>query len=236
MVENLIIGVLSIILGGSAVWFAARAFRALNLKRGADFLGLERGGSCRLVVGKYHDQAATSHRDVSALVDAVAIIQPFDPDVIVASSDDALEPVGDVTEFCIGGPDSNRRTIVHMREFLPGVKAYSYKDEEHRLEIRTERQSFSYKRGKREHAILAKIVKNLNSKPLFLVCGQTAIANRGALHYLHENYHSMLRKRYCLGRFCVIVCLVSPEAYGHKMVEEAEDVTETAFSPTVSIT
>jgi hypothetical protein len=204
--------------------------RCVQLKRGGAFFGLERGGRVRLLIGQYRSEPmAASQRDVGALIEAIGIIQPFDPEVIANPSNEIVEPVGDMTEFCIGGPDSNARTRVHLAEFLKGICAHSSQDEGQRLVITTKKHSFPYKRGKLEHAILAKIMAKPNAKPLFLICGQTSLANRGALYYLKYNYRH-LYQGFNSRQFCLVVRLLSPTTYGHKMPELVEDVSDIAFS------
>ncbi len=172
-----------------------------------------------------------SHKDIGTLVEAVKIIDKIGGEVIVAPFEETLEPPGDVVEFCIGGPDANERTQSILDNFLVGVRMYLYKDkvQGRRLAINTKTKLYKYNKGKEEFAILAKFMPKPNSKPVFLIAGQTGFANRGAMYYLAQNYDSSLRRKYKLGPFCMITKVISPWDYGYKMVELVEDITATAF-------
>jgi hypothetical protein len=226
--QDIVIGLVTTIIGAGIGWSWERAKSSLRLRRTAGFFGVLPDDPCRLVMGQYRELPATSHRDMAALVEVMGIVQPLRPEVIVTLGDSTLEPVGDVTEFCIGGPDSNPRTTAHLHQVLTGVTARSYRDQNHSLEISTQTNTYRYSAGKDEYVILSKILASLNAKPLFLICGQTAIANQGALFYL-RNHEKELRRKFHKEQFCLVLKLVSPSRYGYKMVELVEDVTRTAF-------
>jgi hypothetical protein len=229
MVLDLFSNLLAAAIGATLAWVTSYSQKMWSAYKAAGFLGLHRGANCRFVIGRYRDQPAASIRDIGALVEAVATIQRFQP-VIEAIDDEVSSPCGDVTEFCIGGPDSNRRTTVHLDRYLPGLRVRSVQEEGHRLEITVAGRTFKYERGEAEYAVLAKILPTPNSQPVFVVCGQSALANRGALYYFRMHYDRRLRKEFGLGQFCVIVLVPSSAVYGYKMAEFAADVTAAAFA------
>ena len=177
----------------------------------------------------YGEELAVSQRDAGALVETLSIIQPFEPEVVLTSGKSCQEPIGDMTEFCIGGPDSNPRTKVHLEKFLTGIQAHSFQDEGYRLEIKAGARSFKYERNRKEYAVLANILIEKYAKPLFLICGQTSIANKCALHYLRMNYDTTLHSLFGQDQFCLITQVIFPNTYGHKMVEFVADITDIAF-------
>lgn len=229
MVLDLSINLLAAFIGAGVAWGWSQMRRYWTLRRGAAFFGLEPGANCRIVIGRYREMPASSSRDIGAMIEALSAIQRFQPGIEGIDSD-TPQPVGDMTEFCIGGPDSNPRTEAHLRTYLTGIEARSVEDEGHRLEIRTVQNRFKYERGRVEYAVLARIIPSTTAKPLFLICGQTAQANRGALYFLRQHYDAHLRWRFRLQQFCLVIRIPSSFAYGYKMAEIAEDATETAFS------
>jgi hypothetical protein len=230
MVLDLLTNLLAAGIGASLGWLVSYTQRRWSAHKAAGFLGLHRGASCRFVIARYRDQPAASIRDLGAVVEAVSAIQPFQP-VIEVIDDGVSSPCGDVTEFCIGGPDSNRRTTVHLDKYLPGLRVWSVQDEGHRLEIAADGETFRYERGKAEYAVLAKILPTPDGKPLFLVCGQSAQANRGALYYFRMHHDRRLRKEFGLAQFCLIILVPSAPVFGYKMGELAANVTKAAFMP-----
>ena len=109
--------------------------------------------------------------------------------------DKVSERIGQEVEFCIGGPEANTRTKKLLERYIQRIARNPYspntaghiafceftKDGE-------EKHRWPYIHNEKEHAILAKIghsiTKEKGSKPIFLFCGQTGRANRGALRYL----------------------------------------------------
>jgi hypothetical protein len=234
MGRDLAINLVAAGIGAALAWLAAYLKRAWTARLAAGFLGLRRGDTCRFVIARYRDHPAASIRDVGALLEALVMIQRFQP-VIEATDDNVAAPCGDVTEFCIGGPDSNQRSTVHLAKYLPGLRVGSVHDED-RLEISADGKRFKYARGQSEYAILAKILPQPKGKPLFLVCGQSAQANRGALYYLRTNLQGRLRKDFGVNQFCLVTLVPSPSIFGYKMAERAADITKEAFCDVIVTT
>lgn len=229
-IQDILIGIVSSIIVGVAVWSWGRIRRSRNLNRKSQFFGIAPGDKCLLVMNRTPRYPnAMNHGDAGALVEAAGLVREIRGEVTVAPFDEAIEPAGGMTEFCIGGPDSNERTRTHLDNFLKGVSMNPYANETDPLAITTKTEKFKYEKGTQEYAVLAKFRPNPNARPVFLVCGQTPIANRGAMYYLAQNYDSSLRRKFGLGPFCLILKLTSHWTYGHKMVALVKDVTDTAF-------
>jgi hypothetical protein len=228
--QDLIISILASVISGGGVWLWVRMRGMRALQRKSAFFGIRPTEKCLIVMNhhpKKHD--TMSHKDIGTLVEAVRIVHEIGGEATIAPFDEALEPAGIITEFCIGGPDSNERTQIHLDNFLIGVQARRFTDPVDQLAIITRAETFKFENREKEYAILAKFFPKPNSKPVFLVSGQTGFANKGAMYYLAQNYDRLLRKKYGLGPFCLIMRVTSPWTYGYKMVEAAKDITDTAF-------
>jgi len=60
-------------------------------------------------------------RDVAAVVEVATLLRLCGASADVLVSDSDLRGVGETTEFCIGGPSTNRRTAAHLARFVPGL-------------------------------------------------------------------------------------------------------------------
>lgn len=81
-----------------------------------------------------------------------------------------------------------------------------------------------------EYALVAKIVRPGQERSMFLVCGQTAIANQAAAAYLVANHRRLARTHGFSGRFCLVLRVLDPTVYGAAMVEIVRDATVPAFA------
>lgn len=235
MLENLLIGIVTSIITGLAVWLWDRIRFSRNLNRKSDFFGI-RPSEQVLIIMNQHPQTPhrMSHGDVETLVEVARIVHEIRGEATIAPFDKILEPAGSVTEFCIGGPDSNERTKAHLRNFLKGIYINPYSPgTPDSIAILTKGEIFRFERDEKEYAILAKFRPASNSHPVLLVCGQTSKTNRAAGYYLGQNYDKSLRKKFGNGQFCLILKVTSPASYGYKAVELAKDVTDTAFTPDI---
>jgi hypothetical protein len=82
----------------------------------------------------------------------------------------------------------------------------------------------------REYALLAKVKPPDSGRPLFLICGQTAITNRAAASYLRDNYRKISSAHGTTDRWCIVLRVVAPSVYSHQMTELAADASASAFS------
>jgi hypothetical protein len=233
VIENFVVGIVTSIFTAVAVWLWQKLRKSRILNRKASFFGMVPGERCLAVMNhnpKISD-AAMSHSDIQALVEVVSLAQEVGVSLEAFSFDELLEPAGDTTEFCLGGPDSNQRTKAHLENFVQGVRFHSYEpDNIDNIAIITKSEIFRYRKNESEFAVLARFYPYPNSRPVILICGQTAKSNRGAIHYLLQNYDGFLRKRYSNNqRFCLVVKLQSPLTYGYKSARLQKDLTDIAF-------
>jgi hypothetical protein len=234
VIENFVVGIITTVVAAIATWLWGKVWRSTLLNRRAAFFGLSPGESSLAVMNQKPDSLNTmSHADVQTLVEVVKLTNEIGSKLEIAPFDEILEPAGKVTEFCLGGPDSNRRTKVHLETFLRGIilKPYAPGDPDN-IAIATKDAIYRYKKNESEYAILARFYPNETANPVILICGQTARSNRGAIHYLIEHYDQALREKYGNKRqFCLMIGLRSPSTYGYKSVYLEEDLTGIAFIP-----
>ncbi|MGW8377029.1 hypothetical protein [Streptomyces sp. ODS28] len=240
MVENLreiLLGVLTAVLTAALGWTGRTFLWRRKLRRKQRFFGLPDESACLLVVNR-HASAPSDHsvnrRDVYALLELSAVIKECGAHAEFVSHDAARQGFGERTEFCIGGPTSNRRTAAHLQALLPGVRVNT----EHGLgpdggafTVGSER--YRYEDGLREHVLLARLTagRNGGTRPVFLICGQSAITNQAAARHLARNYAQLARKHGTDRSFCLVLKVVNSQAYGPDVVEQVADVSSAALSP-----
>jgi len=237
MTDELLINIISSIIVGFSVWLWGKAQQTHALKRKSGFYGLKPNNKCLVVINNDpRAPHAMNLRDVQTLADLMKIIHEIRVEATIAHFDEVSEPPGIKTEFCLGGWESNRRTKSHLENYLKGVQVKPHDpDSPESIAIVTASGQFNYEWGILEHAILAKFYPKSTSHPVFLICGQTAITNRAAVHYLSENYDKFLQKKYGDKPFCLIIKVTSSREYGYKGAEIALDVTNTAFNTATNI-
>lgn len=234
VIENFVVGIVTSIFTAAAVWLWQKISKSKVLNRKAAFFGMAPEEKCLAVMNhnpKLSD-AAMSHEDIQTLVEVVSLAHEVGVELEIVPFDQLLEPAGDTTEFCLGGPDSNQRTKVHLANFLQGVRFHPHAPGNiDNIAILSKNEIFRYRKNDSEYAILARLYPYPNSRPVILVCGQTAKSNRGAIYYLLQNYDDFLRKRYGnRKRFCLIIKLYSPLTYGFKSARLEKDLTNIAFT------
>jgi hypothetical protein len=215
------------------VWSWNKIQQSRILNRRAAFFGLLPKEQCFAVMNQNPKSLNTmSHSDVQTLVEVVKLAEKIEADLKVAPFEQFLEPPGSVTEFCLGGPDSNQRTKIHLANFLQGVRFNPYMPgDSDNIAILVQGQKFQYEKNQKEHAILARFYPDSKSHPVILVSGQTARSNQGAVYYLINNYEQDLRRKFgCSERFCLLIKLQSPLIYGYKSARLEQDLTKIAFS------
>jgi hypothetical protein len=229
---NILINVVSSALVGTAVWLGQRALWRRRLRRRRQFFGLQPGADCLLVVNRHASGSERSvHRaDVAALLQLSGLLYECGARPQVIFHDQATEGLGLRTEFCIGGPSSNARTAAHLRRGLPGVTIGPYARDEDSLTIRVASWAYPCEHDVAEYAVLARIAGPAQERPVFVVSGQTAIANQGAVGYLVSHRRDLVRAHGLEGRFCLVLRVVEPPVYGPNLVELVRDVTAEAFA------
>ncbi|MGW9479919.1 hypothetical protein ACWGRK_17280 [Saccharomonospora azurea] len=235
-VDDLTINLLASVIAGTAVWLFQRLRRRRRDERRKRFFGLSERAKCVIVAPK-HASAPTAHSvnrlDVAAIVEIATLARECGADVALkVQGQDVVFDTGfdAATEFCIGGPDGNTRMGAHLATFVPGASMDRYEDVGDKLTLRVGDESFPREPGESEFVLLAKVDTARPGRPMFLVCGQTAITNRAAARYLATHYRALAKRHGLDGRFCLILEVVRPDAYGHRVVRERGDYTAVAFA------
>ena len=234
-VRNIVLGVLAAGISATLGWLARTYLWKRKLRRKQAFLGLPDGSESLLVVNR--DPAASEpavHRfDVFALLELAALVKDCGAHVQVVTQDMVGQGFGERTEFCVGGPGSNRRMVAHMAAMLPGVRmnvdpepgpdrgAFQIGSERYRLEA-----------GVTEYVLLARLTAGdrREARPAFLFCGQRAITNQAATRYL-ARHHEKLARKHGNNSFVLLLKVVNSQAYGPDVVELVGDVTRAATTP-----
>ncbi|NBM19140.1 hypothetical protein [Streptomyces sp. GC420] len=234
-VRNIVLGVIAAGISTSLGWFARTYLWRRQLRRKQDFFGLPKNAECVLVVNREAggDRAVARH-DVFTLLELSALIKDCGAHARIVAHDAAQQGFGERTEFCVGGPASNLRMVAHMRSLLPGMQVnVDTEPGPDRGAFRIGGERYRMEAGRVEHVVLARLTAGMagaESRPVFLFCGQRAIANQAASRYLVRNYPKLARK-YGKRPFVLLLKVVNSQAYGPDVVELAADVTAAAMSP-----
>ncbi|WP_197321566.1 hypothetical protein [Saccharomonospora sp. NB11] len=235
-IDDLTINLLASVIAGTAVWVFQRLRRRRREERRRRFFGLSDRAEC-VIVAPRHASAPTTHSvhrlDVAAIVEVATLARECGADVAlkVQGQGVAFDTEFDTaTEFCIGGPDGNARMGAHLATFVPGAAMERYEDVGEKLTLRVGDEEFPREPGVSEFVLLAKVDTGRRGRPTFLVCGQTAVTNRAAARYLADHYRALTSRHGLDGQFCLVLEVVRPTAYGHRVVRERGDYTEVAFA------
>ncbi|GCB44718.1 hypothetical protein SNL152K_2008 [Streptomyces sp. NL15-2K] len=233
--RNLVLGVVAAGISAALGWLARTYLWKRKLRRKQAFFGLPDNAESLLVVnrGAGGPELTVMRYDVFALLELAALIKDCNAHAQVVPHDVARQGFGERTEFCVGGPASNRRMGAHLSSLLPGVRvnvdaepspdrgAFQIGSERYRVEV-----------GKAEYALLARLTvdQSNGTRPVFLFCGQTAITNQAATRYLARN-HERLTRKHGNNSFALLLKVVNSQAYGPDVVELVADVTRAAQTP-----
>ncbi|MFG2786260.1 hypothetical protein [Streptomyces sp. NPDC048419] len=231
-VRNIVLGVVAAGISAALGWLARTYLWKRKLRRKQAFFGLPDNSESLLVVnrGAGGPELTVMRYDVFALLELAALIKDCNAHAQILPHDAARQGFGERTEFCVGGPASNRRMVAHLASMLPGVRvnvdaepgpdrgAFQIGTERHRVEP-----------GREEYALLARLTagQSPNTRPVFLFCGQTAITNQAATRYLARN-HERLTRKHGNSSFVLLLKVVNSQAYGPDVVELVADVTRAA--------
>ncbi|MEE1803360.1 hypothetical protein ACIQVO_06485 [Streptomyces sp. NPDC101062] len=231
-IRNIVLGVVAAGVSAALGWLARTALWQRRLRRKQAFFGLPSNSECLLVVNRKAGSDGAVHRhDVSALLELSALIKDCGAHADIVQHDTARQGFGERTEFCLGGPSTNRRMAAHLTSLLPGVRVTTDSDQvaEHgAFRIGTER--YLAEAGVLEYVLLARLTVGEGARPVFLCCGQRAITNQAATRYL-ARHHERLTRKYGTDSFCLLLKVVNSEAYGPDVVELVADVTRAARTP-----
>jgi hypothetical protein len=231
-IRNIVLGVVAAGLSASLGWIARTYLWRRRLRRQQAFFGLPGNSECLLVVNRDAGTDGAVHRyDVSALLELSALIKDCGAHADIVQHDLARQGFGERTEFCLGGPYSNRRMAAHLHSLLPGVKVNTEPDpvpERGAFQIGIDR--YRAEPGVAEYVLLARLTAGEKARPVFLFCGQRAITNQAATRYL-ARHHAKLSRKHGDASFCLLLKVVNSQAYGPDVVELIADVTRAAQQP-----
>ncbi|MFJ8660800.1 hypothetical protein [Streptomyces sp. NPDC093795] len=230
-VRNIVLGVLATGVSASVGWLARTYLWRRRLRRKQAFFGLPGGAECLLVVNREAGGDNVVHRfDVFAMLELSALIKDCGAQARILGHDVAHQGFGDRTEFCVGGPYSNRRTDAHLSTLLPGVTVnVDVEPSEVRGSISVGTERYLMEKGASEYVILARLTAGEGGRPVFLFCGQRAITNQAATRYL-ARHHESLARAHRSGSFVLLLKVVNSQAYGPDVVELVADVTRAALT------
>ncbi|MFS0695168.1 hypothetical protein [Streptomyces nitrosporeus] len=231
-VRNIVLGVIAAGISACLGWLARSYLWRRKLRRKQAFFGLPGNSECLLVVNRDPGTDGAVHRqDVFALLELSALVKDCSANPRILSHDTAQQGFGEHTEFCVGGPGSNRRMAAHLSTLLPGVKIDTSPEpgpDRAAFQVGTER--YRLEPGVSEHALLARLTGNQEGRPVFLFCGQRAITNQAASRYL-ARHHEKLARKHRNNSFVLLLKVVNSQSYGPDVVEVIGDVTRAAQAP-----
>jgi hypothetical protein len=227
---NIVIGLVTSVVSGTAVLLWRRATTSRILHRKAAFFGLRPGRPCLIVMNNHWQlPGSASHDDVQVMLEIAALAHEAGCPVTVIPADELRERDEDSVEFCVGGPLSNPSTAAHLAAYLPGVKQRPISARSDSGAIVVGGQKFSFKRGRQEHALVAKFTPTNSRTPVILIYGQRAINSRAAINFLKHNYKTLSKAVASISKFCLIIAVTESDAYGAQAAELAADVTSATF-------
>jgi hypothetical protein len=234
-VRNIVLGVIAAGVSAALGWVARTFLWRRRLRRKQAFFGLPENSECLLVVNRDAGSAdlAVHRYDVFALLELAALIKDCGAGAEVVTQDAARQGFGERTEFCVGGPGSNRRMAAHVQALLPGVRVNTDREPgPDRLAFQVGGEHYRMESGVIEYVLLARLTagRRRGARPVFLFCGQRAINNQAATRYL-VRHHERLARKYGDGSFVLLLKVVNSHAYGPDVVELVADVTRQAQAP-----
>ncbi|MFH8622932.1 hypothetical protein ACH4A8_13670 [Streptomyces vietnamensis] len=228
--RNVVLGVLATGVSGSLGWLTRTYVWQRRLRRKQAFFGLPSGSECLLVVNRLSGSERGVHAtDVSALLELSALIKDCGARPRVVQHDTARQGLGEIAEFCIGGPYSNRRMAAHLPNLLPGLTMnVEQEPREDRGMLTVAGETYRPEWGVDEYVVLARLTRGEGSRPVFLLCGQAAVTNQAAARYLARHHKALTGKYGPNGPFVLLLRVVNSQAYGPDVVELVADVTSAA--------
>lgn len=221
------------VLGAGLGWALRTALWRRSLRRKQRFFGLPAHSESALVVNRDAGaDGAVARHDVFALLELAALIKDCGANSQVISAETTQQGFGERTEFCLGGPVSNRRMAAHLRSLLPGVVVSAEPETgQDRGTFVIGGEHYRMDGGTCEYVLLARLTAGEHTRPVFLACGQRSITHQAATRYLARQHAKLARKYGVDGGFCLLLKVVNSHAYGPDVVELVGDVTRVASTP-----
>ncbi|WP_354640904.1 hypothetical protein [Kitasatospora camelliae] len=243
-VLNVALGLVATAISAGIGWLAQSLRRRRRLGRVREFFGMPAGTECLLVVnrrGVEGTSRSVSRNDVYALMELSALVRECGARAELVAHDEVRQGLGQKAEFCLGGPASNERTVAHLQSWLPGIEfALQNPDGPHGdTTLTVGDEEFPYvhpsagSAGGQAYVLLARLHARPDSRPVFLIAGQTATSNHAAVRYLVANHRALAHRYGRTGTFVLVLKVINSEAYGPDVVELAADVTAKATAPRV---
>lgn len=229
---NIVVGLATSILSGGSVWIWQRGKHARILRRKAALFGLAPGEPCLIAAtSSYRMPGTSSYHDIQAFIELATVATQLGCPVTVESSEGIGGIRPDHTEFCIGGPLSNQRTAAHLALHLPGAQVRPLaQGTQNSLAIVVGDQQFLWDSGTREYALVAKFTPEQSRRPTIVICGQTSITNRAAVHVLSRDFRQIIKTVASTDRFCIVIRIDASSTHGHQAASLERDVTDLAFA------
>lgn len=231
--NDLAINLLASVIAGTAVWLSQWFVRLRRLARLRAFLGVSAGSICTVAVSRH---AASSHsmsvhrRDLAAVVEVATLLRQCGASADVLITDAELRGVGELTEFCIGGPSTNQRTAAHLSRFVPGLVVDPQETDPDGLTLHLAGREFRRVPGVEEFVLVFRLPVEVAAKrPLWIICGQTARSNHAAARYLSAESRILARRFKRQPGFCLALKVVNPKTYDHRYVELVDTFDRTQF-------
>ncbi|WP_369195083.1 hypothetical protein [Streptomyces djakartensis] len=234
-VRNIVLGVIAAGVSAALGWVARTYLYKRRLRRKQGFFGLPDNSESLLVVNRNAGgpEFTVMRYDVFALLELAALIKDCNAHAQILPHDTARQGFGERTEFCVGGPASNRRMAAHLSSLLPGVRVnVDAEPGPDRGSFLVGQEHYRMDSGREEYALLARLTaeRSQNTRPVFLFCGQSAITNQATTRYLARN-HERLSRKYGDTSFVLLLKVINSQAYGPDVVELVADVTRAARTP-----
>ncbi|MGW1591741.1 hypothetical protein [Streptomyces sp. NPDC002386] len=234
-VRNIVLGVMAAGVSAALGWLARTYLWRRRLRRKQAFFGLPDHSESLLVVNRNAGgpELSVMRHDVFALLELSALIKDCGAHAQVVAHDATQQGFGERTEFCLGGPSSNRRMAAHLSSLLPGVGVNTEAESGPEAgAFRIGGEDYRVEAGRSEYVLLARLTAGNRgeARPVFLFCGQRAITNQAAARYLARG-HERLARKYGSGSFVLLLKVVNSQAYGPDVVELVADVTRAARTP-----
>ena len=159
-VRNIVLGLVAAGISATLGWLARTYLWKRKLRRKQRFFGLPENSESLLVVNRdpSTSEPAVHRFDVFTLLELAALIKDCGAHTQVVTQDTVHQGFGERTEFCVGGPISNRRMAAHIGAMLPGVVFNS--DPEpgpHRAAFQIGSEQYRLEPGVTEHVLLARL-------------------------------------------------------------------------------